>query len=266
MKRKFKLSVSNIGWTKEQDDYVYHIMKRYGYFGLEIAPTRIFPEAPYEKTVDAEEWRKKLKKDYGFVISSMQSIWFGRQEKLFGSPEERQFLINYTKKAVDFAVSIGCKNLVFGCPRNREMLEDRDLETGISFFKKIGGYAAEHGVVIGIEANPPLYHTNYINDTMSAIALIEQVNSKGFRLNFDIGTMIQNGENVSELVGKVDMISHIHISEPNLKPVEKREMHRELKKILEEESYGGYVSLEMGKTDDLCILDEKMRYIRSIFG
>ena len=38
----------------------------------------------------------------------MQSIWFGRQERLFGSEEEREILIDYTKKAVDFAVAIQC--------------------------------------------------------------------------------------------------------------------------------------------------------------
>ena len=51
----------------------------------------------------------------------------------------------------------------------------------------------------GMEANPPIYHTNFINDTQSAIELIEIVNSKGFRLNLDVGTMIENQESVSTL-------------------------------------------------------------------
>lgn len=50
---------------------------------------------------------------------SMQSIWYGRTEKLFGTEEERNLLLDYTKSAVDFAAAIGCKNLVFGCPKNR---------------------------------------------------------------------------------------------------------------------------------------------------
>lgn len=260
------MSVSNIGWSAEQDDYVYSIMEREGYSGLEIAPTRIFPEAPYDKGDDAEVWSEKLKKDRGFMIPSMQSIWFGLQENIFGSSEERQILLDYTKKAIDFAKKVKCNNLVFGCPRNRNMSEGADPETGVRFLKEIADYAFERGTVIGMEANPPIYHTNYINDTLSALALIEKVGSKGFRLNLDVGTMIQNEESVSELAEKVYLISHVHISEPGLKPIEERTLHRELKKILEEEGYQGFVSIEMGKVDDIRVLENRMQYIRSIFG
>lgn len=262
----FKLAVSNIGWSAEQDDCVYNMMERQGYCGLEIAPTRIFPTAPYDRGTDAEVWSEELKKDHGFMIPSMQSIWFGRQENIFGSAEERQILLDYTKKAVDFAKIIKCKNLVFGCPRNRNMPEGADPETGVRFLKEIADYAYERGTVIGMEANPPIYYTNYINDTLSALALIEKVGSEGLRLNLDVGTMIQNGESISELTGKTYLVSHVHISEPGLKPVEERALHRELREVLEEEGYQGFVSIEMGKTDDIRVLEDKMQYIRSIFG
>lgn len=76
-----KLSISNIGWAAENDQQVYELMKKYGFQGLEIAPTRIFTELPYDKNAKAEEWSKKLKVDYGLCVPSMQSIWYGRQEK-----------------------------------------------------------------------------------------------------------------------------------------------------------------------------------------
>jgi len=261
-----KLSISNIAWAAEWDFQVYEYMKKYGYSGLEIAPTRIFPENPYDKYGEAEEWREKLKRDYGFAISSMQSIWFGRQEKIFVNKEERQFLIDYTKKAINFAASVGCKNLVFGCPKNRSIPKGADSEIGVQFFKELGEYAAEHGTVIGMEANPPIYCTNYINDTLSALELIDRVDSKGFLLNLDVGTMIQNEESADDLAGKAALINHVHISEPGLKPIEKRELHIELKRILDAEDYQGFVSIEMGRVDDIKIIEEKMRYVRSVFG
>lgn len=261
-----KLSISNIAWIAEQDIQVYELMKKYGYSGLEIAPTRVFPELPYEKTIEALKWSKELKQDYTIEVPSMQSIWFGRQEKLFGSDEEREVLIDYTKKAIDFAEAIGCKNLVFGCPRNRNVPDGADPEIAVHFFRDIGDYAVVHGTAIGMEANPPIYNTNYINDTASAFELIDRVKSKGFRLNLDVGTMIQNQESVLELVGKVDLINHVHISEPGLKLIEERSLHTELRKVLEEENYQGFISIEMGKVDDIQILDNRMRYVRSIFG
>lgn len=261
-----KLSISNIGWAKENDTSVYNLMKKYGFHGLEIAPTRIFTELPYDKKEEAEEWSLDIKNEYGFSVSSMQSIWFGRQEKIFGCDEERNALLEYTKKAIDFASNIGCENIVFGCPRNRNLPDDADESVAVVFFKELGDYAYSKGTVIGMEANPPIYNTNFINDTKSALNLIEKVNSMGFRLNLDLGTIIQNDEDVSELIGKVPLINHVHISEPGLKPIEERSIHIELKTLLEKEGYNRFISIEMGKVDDIGILEEKMDYVRRIFA
>lgn len=260
------LSISNIAWDLEKDRRVYDLMIKYGFSGLEIAPTRIFPEKPYDKLKDAGGWAENLEQKYGFSVPSMQSIWYGRQEKIFGTKEELDTLIEYTKKAIDFAVTINCKNLVFGCPRNRNIPDGADPKTGVRFFKEIGDYAADKGTVVGLEANPTIYNTNYINDTGTAIDLIRKIDSKGILLNLDLGTMIQNGESVEELVGNVKIINHIHISEPGLKPIEEREIHSELKHILENENYQGFISIEMGKCDDIQVIEEKMEYVRRIFG
>lgn len=260
-----KLSISNIGWSAENDTSIYSIMKKYGFSGLEIAPTRIFPNCPYDKLEEAHAWAKELKSRYGFWVSSMQSIWFGRQERLFGSEEEREILIDYTKKAVDFAVAIQCGNLVFGCPRNRVLPDKAEWQSGIDFFKLLGDYAAQKGTVIGMEANPPIYNTNFINDTAVALKLIEEVDSPGFLLNLDLGTMIQNSEPVELLQGKVRYVNHVHISEPGLKPIQERTLHKKLRDILRAENYQGFISIEMGKIDELNILENIMKYIREIW-
>lgn len=260
-----KLSISNIAWEEKDDAQVYKWMKKYGFTGLEIAPTRIFPDRPYEKVGEAEAWSKKLLAENGFVVPSMQSIWYGRNEKLFGTEEERNILSTYTREAVDFAEIIGCKNLVFGCPRNRAVPDGGNAEMAVSFFRELGNYASEHGTVIGMEANPPIYNTNYINDTLSALELIHRVDSQGFRLNLDVGTMIQNGEKAEELVGNVKLINHVHISEPGLKTIENRELHRELCRILKEEGYDGFISIEMGKKEDISFIEDVMKYVQEIF-
>lgn len=258
------LSISNIGWDASKDASVYELMKQYGYSGLEIAPTRIFPETPYERIKDAEEWAENLKKSEGFTVPSMQSIWFGRQEKIFGTLEERQILVEYTKKAIDFAEIIGCENLVFGCPRNRNIPEDADPSIAVAFFKELGDYAAEHNTVIGMEANPPIYNTNYINNTKEALELIERVDSKGFKLNLDVGTMIQNNESVEELAGYIHLINHVHISEPGLKMIEQRELHRDLIEILIGEEYQRFISIEMGKREEISEIEQVLRHLKEI--
>lgn len=258
------LGISNIGWDSEHDTVIYKWMREYGYSGLEIAPTRIFPETPYDKLEKARIWSHNLEEQYGFLISSMQSIWYGKKERLFGPLEEQKELLTYTKKAIEFAAAVRCKNLVFGCPKNRILPEGRDSYLAINFFKEVGDFAAAHDTVIGMEANPPIYGTNYMNDTKSALELIEVVGSKGFLLNLDIGTMIQNMETAEEIRGHVHVINHVHISEPNLKPIQKRELHREIFKVLRREHYTGGISIEMGKTD-LTNIKNAMQYVREVF-
>ena len=266
-----KLSISNIAWEAKDDERVYEFMKEYGFKGVEIAPTRWVSENPYEQNEKAAAIAENIKEAYGFIVPSMQSIWFGRQENMFSSKEERETLLCYTKKAIDFASAIGCKNLVFGCPRNRNILEVFSLEKeqaeeiAISFFKELGDYAYEKGTVIGMEANPPIYNTNFVNTTKDALDLVEKVDSKGFLLNLDVGTMIHNEEAVDILTGKVSLINHVHISEPGLKLVERRALHKELEELLQAENYAGFVSIEVGKQEDVTVLKEVMKYVAEVY-
>lgn len=208
----------------------------------------------------------EFKTKYHFEIPSMQSIWYGRTETIFGSKEERDTLVEYTRLAIEFAAEIGCKNLVFGCPKNRSLPFGADMGVAVSFFKTVGDYAAAGGVVIGLEANPAIYHTNFLNDTKAALEFIKQVDSKGLKLNLDIGTMIYNEESVLDLKGWVPYISHVHISEPYLKNIEERLLHREAKSLLEEEGYDGFVSIEMNRQESLSAIFSTMRYVWRVFA
>ena len=260
-----KLSISNIAWTAAWDAAVYEMMKKYNFWGLEIAPTRIMGEQPYENLSAAKEWKKMLTKFYGFEIPSMQSIWYGRKENIFNSVQERKFLLDYTKRAIDFAAAIGCKNIVFGCPRNRNDKNGVAKEAAVPFFTELAEYAVEKGTVIGMEANPPIYQTNFITDTKSAIELVKMVDSKGFGLNLDVGTMLLNEESIDILRGHVELINHVHISEPELKRIKPRSIHVELARLLREESYEKYVSIEMGTQKDKDRIESCMAYIKEIF-
>ena len=262
-----KLSISNIAWSDKYDEEMYQFLYENEIEGIEIAPTRIFHEEPYNKLEEAGEFASKLKKKYNLEISSMQSIWFGRKENIFNSKEERKSLIQYTKKAIDFASRINCNNLVFGCPKNRNII-DKNIdveEISNEFFQEISEYAEKNGTIIAIEPNPSIYGTNFINKTQEAFELVRKINSKGLKVNVDIGTIIQNNENTLELVDNIDLINHIHISEPNLEIIEKRDLHRELRNILVENKYDKFVSIEMKNKENLKNVKNVIEYIKGIF-
>lgn len=259
-----ELSISNIAWISENDQQVYEHLQKNGFTGLEIAPTRLFPEEPYEKKAEARKYSLRLKEVYGLSICSMQSIWYGHSEKIFGSTEERAILLDYTKQAIDFAEVIGAGNLVFGCPKNRVIGDNDDVQVAVAFFRELGEYAAEHETVLAMEANPVIYGTNFINTTKEAIDLIKEVGSKGFKLNLDFGTIIYNEERIEDIVPHIDIINHVHISEPNLKLIEGRDEHKVLMQILRDAGYDRYVSIEMGKRDDIEDVYRTIEYLTTL--
>jgi len=264
------LSVSNIGWSAEFDEEVYSFLSDNGFNGIEIAPTRIFPIAPYEQLEKARLFADDLKKQSGLIVSSMQSIWFGISESIFGTDDHRQKLVDYTKSAVNFASAIGCANLVFGCPKNREIPEELSsnvyMPIAYDFFNHIGYHAAEHGVCISIEPNPPIYNTNFINTTEEAFLFCKSIGNTGVKVNIDLGTMIYYNEDVCILRGNTHLVNHVHISEPHLVPIVKRSLHKEVISELIGAGYSNSFSIEMRKHSSIEPLKDAIMYVKGVLS
>ena len=260
-----KLSISNIAWSEEYDTEMYEYISTCSFSGIEIAPTRLIKNLPYNHIEDGIKFAINLKERYNLEIPSMQSIWFGRQEKLFGTTDEREQLFNYTKKAIDFANSINCKNIVFGCPKNRVINDFREeYKIALDFFRKIGDYSKSKDVNFAIEPNPAIYNTNFINTTEEAINLVKDINNEGITINLDLGTIIQNNEDIDIIQKNIKLISHVHISEPNLEYIQPRKLHSELIEMLNINNYRGYLSIEMKNQNDIDKVKEKINYINYI--
>ena len=81
------LIISNIAWAPEHDEEMYLFLSQNGFDGLEVAPSRIFPDFPYDHAREMKAYASRLKDAYGLAIRSMQSIWFGRTENIFDGAE-----------------------------------------------------------------------------------------------------------------------------------------------------------------------------------
>jgi len=262
-----QLSISNIAWNSNHDQAMHTFLKANNIKALEIAPTRIFPTTPYDKLDEANHFHKKLKSE-NLSISSIQSIWYGRPENIFTSNEQREKLTEYTKKAINFASAFNCPNLVFGCPKNRTIQSNIDrnnaLPIAYDFFNILGNYATKHNTCISIEPNPPIYNTNFINTTQEAFDICKTIDNPGIKVNLDLGTMIHNKESIEILKDNINLINHIHISEPYLVPIKKRSLHRELICELHNLNYKKYISIEMGTQEDINVVKNSMLYLQGV--
>lgn len=261
-----KLSLSNIAWDAAYDVDMYERMVEMGFAGLEIAPTRLFAGQPYDHIKDAAAFARDLRHNYGLAVCAMQSLWYGRTERIFGSEAERTTLLDYTRRAVEFAHAVGCRVLVLGSPKNRSLNDGEDASAATEFFTKMAAYAEAAGCVVAFEPNPEIYGTNYINTTAQASELCRQMGTKGFGVNLDVGTVIENGETMDEVEQALDCVRHVHISEPNLVPIEHRPLHTQLHALLEQRGYDGYVSVEMKNTGDIEDIRAAAKYLCEVFA
>lgn len=260
-----RLCASNIGWTSEHDEAVFGLMRGYGFTGLEIAPSRIFSHNPYENLHGASEFAAKLKADYGLCVASIQSIWYGMTQRIAGTPHERNLLLEYTRKALRFADAMSCRNIIFGCPKNRNILDPDDEAVIVQFLLDVCDESRRFGIVIALEPNPKIYGTNFVNTTSQALALVSRINHPSLKVNLDFGAVIANNETLNDILANINLINHVHISEPELVPVKPRTEHEELSAILKASGYDGYVSIEMRKTDT-DELSRVMSYVREVFA
>ena len=244
-----KLAASNIGWAPADDGRALALMADLGFKGLEIAPTRVFEDDPYARRDDFAAWTQGIKADFGLAVSSMQSIWRGRSESIFDEDGARE-LLAHTARACDFAQAGKVANLVFGCPRNRNIPSGHNPREAVPFLIECGKLAAGSHTVFALEANPPLYNTNFLNSTAEVLAFLKSLDqTEGLGINLDIGAMIAMNENADMAARALPFVSHVHISEPGLVPIKPRSLHTELRALLEDSDYDGFVSLEMGSAD-----------------
>lgn len=259
---KYKLAFSSIAF-KEIDTCCSFLLKN-NIEGIEVAPSMIM-DNPYDDIEELVERTKEIKIKNELDVCSLQSIWYGRKENIFSSDKNRKLLIDLTKKIIDYASKVNCRNIVFGCPKNRIISCRNDEEKALTFFKELGDYAYSKNTCLSLEANPTIYGTNFINDTSSAINLIKKVNSNGFKLNLDIGTMIENNEDIAILKGNINLVNHVHISEPYLNVIKERNLHITIKELLINENYNRYISVEMKNTDNINDLEKTIKYIKKVF-
>jgi sugar phosphate isomerase/epimerase len=178
----------------------------------------------------------------------MQALLFGRPDlELFG--RTRSQLAEYLYRVIELGAGLGARALVFGSPKSRLRgslsLADA-MASATEFFRDIGDVAAQHGVVIAIEANPPEYGCDFVTRTSEALALARAVASAGIGINGDLGGMTMSGDDpTATLESARDRLVHFHASEPNLVELGASANHAAAAAGLAAAKYTGWIAIEM---------------------
>lgn len=250
-----KLAFSNIAWPPQTEAQVLHAFRAAGLSGIEVAPTRLWPDWNGASPEAAANYAQALAAE-GFSIPAMQAILFGKPAlTLFGSDSDRQHLLEHLVYVADLAVAFGAKSLVFGAPKNRQL---GDLTPAAAFaiarefFTNIARLYESRGVCLCLEANPTQYACTFVTNSSEAAELVRSVHSPGFGLHLDAACLFLAGEDAGAAIqNNIDILRHFHVSEPYLNSLAAPQVdHAHLAAILRGASYDGWISLEMRETDN----------------
>ena len=99
-------------------------------------------------------------------------------------------------------------------------------------------------------------------DIAEALELVQKVNKEAFKVNLDLGTMIENKESAVSICGHIAQVNHVHISEPYLATIRFGKLQNAVLEILQQEKYTRYVSIEMSNTNCLDLVKEVAKRLK----
>jgi D-psicose/D-tagatose/L-ribulose 3-epimerase len=262
-----RIVVSNIAWEPADDTVVAAVLREHGVDGVELAPTKRWPDVTKASDEDARAWRAHWAK-LGMRVTSLQSLLFGRPDLLvFGTPADRRALRAVMHDVFRIAGALGAGPLVFGSPSNRRrgsLSMSEATRIAIPVFTELAADAAAHGATLCIEPNPPQYACDFLTATEECVAFLEAADSPALGLHLDAAAMTLNEEDPDRAIElAAPWLRHYHASEPFLAPVERPTVpHGAHARALARIGYTGHVAIEMRPSPDVPAAD----HVRAALG
>jgi sugar phosphate isomerase/epimerase len=248
-----KLSISNIAWDPHEEEDVISLLQNNGVSGIEIAPTKLWPDWTGADPVTARKFRTHLN-EKGFKIPALQAILFGKPElQVFSNPETQTRLVTHINHVAELANALGAKVLVFGSPKNRDpgsRTPPQAMTEASAFFKEAGAACNNHGVQLCIEPNPKVYDCHFLTHWQEAAKMVSDVAHPGIGLHLDTACIYMESDDVIHAIQEsAGNIAHFHISEPNLSDFSDPKIdHAAIGKTLRDIHYDGWISIEMRRS------------------
>lgn len=265
------LAVSSIAWKPEQEAAMLPLLRAEGVSGIEVAPTKLWPDWQGMSPASAAEHRRRYA-DLGFATPAMQAILFGiKGVAVFQGPEAQQVFLDHLARVCDAAGEMGVQALVYGAPATRDpgaLAEDAAWAIALDFFARAGAIAAARGTALCFEANPAGYNCRFGTTAAFAARLVAAVGHPGFRQHLDAAQIGMMAEDPAEAVAvAAPGTIHYHASEPNLGPFDAPvSPHAALAAALGQAGYGGWISLEMRETaDPLTDVPAAARAVKTLY-
>jgi sugar phosphate isomerase/epimerase len=245
-----------------------------GYAAVEIAPftiansvTEIPPverlkirEAAARNRIEIAGIHWVLMKPEGLYINHPDSAVRGRTSQ-------------YLSDLVDFCADLGGKVMIFGSPKQRNVMEGVSRQQAWAWaadtFRNAVAEAERRQVTICFEPLSPA-ETNFINTAAEALEFVQQFHSQHFKIILDVKAMCSEAKPIPQIIRESrPHFAHFHANDKNLKGPGFGEVDfKPIAAALKEAGYGNYVSVEVFNFDEgpEAIATRSIEYLRRVFA
>ena len=250
-----RLSISNIAWDISEDASVAGLLGKFGVDAVDVAPGKYFPDPASAKDEDIAKVRRWWA-EHGIEITGMQALLFGTTGlNVFGESKSKEAILDHLRAVCRIGAGLGATRLVFGSPKNRDrtgLSDAQAIDQAVSFFRRLGITAQEHGVIVCLEPNPTRYGANFMSTSKETAHVVSAVSHDSIRMQFDTGALTINSESPEAVLEcSARLIGHIHASEPDLVPLgDGGTDHQLMHKALQQHLPDHVVSIEMVATKE----------------
>lgn len=247
---------------------------RTGYDAVEIAPFTIANRVTAVTAAERQKIRETAAR-HGIAISGIHWVLAQTEGLHLTHPDEavRAATSHYLCDLVDFCADLGGKIIVFGSPKQRNILDGvtpRDAwDWAAAAFREPVGGAEKRGITICLE---PLSaaETNFINTAAEAIQFTQQFASAHFKILLDVKAMCAEPKPIPQIIrDSWPHFAYFHANDKNLKgPGFGNVDFKPIAAALKEVGYDDYVSVEVFSFDDgpEVIATKSLEYLRRVFA
>jgi sugar phosphate isomerase/epimerase len=245
-----------------------------GYDAIEIAP---FTLNNYVTNIGAPERKEIVESAKRARIKIAGIHWVLAKTEGFHvthpNAEVREKTSRYMCELVNFCADIGGHIIVFGSPKQRDVLEGVTpalaWDYAIKTFEPPVARALSRGVTICFEPLAPA-ETNFINTAAEAIRFVKCLRSASFKIILDAKAMSSESKPIPQIIAESKgQFAHFHANDKNLKGPGFGEVDFvPIAAALREANFQGYVSVEVFNFDEgtEAIATRSIEYLKKTFG
>jgi sugar phosphate isomerase/epimerase len=222
-----------------------------GYTGLEMAP---FTMSNYVFDISGQERDRvrRLAEKAGLEILGLHWLLAKTEGYHLTSPDaaQRRVTADYLEQLIRFCADLGGHVMVFGSPRQRDLLpgvsHEEATRYALDVFTSLVPVLERNGVVLALEPLGPK-ETTFMVTAEETAALVKRIDSPHVRMILDVKAMASEDVPIPTLITRhADMLVHFHANDANLQgpgfgDTDFVPIFRALRQI----DYDGWVSVEV---------------------